>query len=484
VANKFTISSVFTAVDKVSSVVASMTKKVDGMGASASKAQRLLGGIGQAGAVAAKGVAVIGGAALAAGTAVFGLAMKASAAASSVNDVAAAIGISTRALQEYRYLGVLAGVSTDEMDKALEKLTINLGKGGTELERMLGSVGLSVEQLKAAGPDRVLETLAEAFQGETDQAKKAAIVTSLFGKSSIKMVAALSGGTEGLAEMRAEAEALGYVMDDVSVKAGDEMGDAFDKMKMAAGGALNRIGAAFMPMVTKALDGITAFIAKNGAMLDGVVAGLGAVFESLGPIMAKVGPLVIDALNKILPIFTKLLEAAMPVLEQIMDAFIDIMPAVIDLAEAVGKVLVPVFKLLGPILDLLLPLITGLINGVAKLVEWIMNLIKPVLDFLAKGAEFISNIFGGGGKGVKGPKEPVDSVGGRSRDAKPPAASTGRGVPITPQASVIESRSSVEQTWSGTLDITGAPAGSTLRTSGASAPAVTLSTGPARGRSR
>src|SRR3546814_6151207 len=47
--------------------------------------------------------------------------------ASSLGEVAMQLGVSTRALQEYRYAASQAGIEQDEMDKALEQLTRRLG---------------------------------------------------------------------------------------------------------------------------------------------------------------------------------------------------------------------------------------------------------------------------------------------------------------------------------------------------------------------
>jgi phage-related protein len=352
VATKFTISTVFNAIDhmtgpieKMNAKVGKLGDKIDNAGKAASSRFGNLGGI-------AKGVGVaMGTAAVAAGAAVWKLATHAQEAADSVMDTAGALGISTRALQEYRYVAQLSGMETADMDAALTKLTVNLGKGGKEMDATLAMLGLTAEQLRAAGPDQVLELVAEGFKNVSDPAAKAAITTQLFGKSSVRMVGALSGGAEAIAKLREEAQKSGYVMDETALATGARMGDAIDRMKFAAEGAANKLGIMFIPVMEKMITSATGFLQKAGPGLAGTLGGLGDIvsttFDALMPVLNS----VFGILGPVLGLVASVMGGLAPLFAMIGTLLGKIMPLVGGLAELVGAVLAPAFELLMPVLE-------------------------------------------------------------------------------------------------------------------------------------
>jgi len=476
--------------------IAGIEKAVDGLGkktaAVTSSIGRVASGAGKVFATVGKIAVGVGASAMAAGTAVFGLATKASKAADDIAETAASLGMSTKALQEYRYVAQLTGLTTEEMDSALSKLTVNLGKGGSEVESALASIGLSVGQLKAAGPDQALEAVANALQGVQDPAQRAAVVTTLFGRSSIKMINALSGGEAALRSLRQEAGQVGYVMDEAAIAAGTTMGDALDRLQATAAGLFNRIGSTFFPIVTQAVDGIGKFILQNEDLFGRAVASLGKVFEAIGPfaekllqafapLLEQIGPILSGAIDKLVPVFARLLEAAGPVLEKIIASIDRMLPSILKVAEAVGKVLIPVFELLSPVLDLILPVIELLARGIAEVVGWIADGLGPIVEWITGVVEKVSGFFGGKNKA------PALAMAGAPALAAPalPAAGRASAVPLSSRSTTIESNSTTT-TQRGIVDVNfnGAPAGTTVKTSGAAAPAVTLSTGSARRDSR
>src|SRR3546814_5903876 len=60
--------------------------------------------------------------------------------ASSLGEVAAQLGVSTRALQEYRYAASQAGIDHAEMDKALSQLTRRLGDAAQGVKEPLAAL--------------------------------------------------------------------------------------------------------------------------------------------------------------------------------------------------------------------------------------------------------------------------------------------------------------------------------------------------------
>lgn len=396
-ANQFTIKSVFSAVDHMTTPLEKMNTKVGQLGDRIDKAGKSMGQrFGNLGKIAKGAGVAMGTAALTAGAAVFSLSTHAQEAADSIADTANSLGISTKALQEYRYVAALSGMETADMDAALTKLTVNLGKGGKEMDATLAMLGLTAEQLKAAGPDQTLEMVANGMKNITDPMAKVAVTTQLFGKSSVKMVNALSGGADAIKSLREEAQASGYVMDDLSIAAGTKMGDAMDRLKMTAEGAANKLGIMFVPMMEKAVTGITGFLQKSGPALANTLSGLGGVAETA---LGAVFPLVQTILENIMPLFKVvegLFRALAPAFKMLSKLLEKILPAVASLAELFGETLVvaldillpmlePVLDILGLVFEILGPIfkiLTTVIRGAVSLFKSLPGPVKAALAVL------------------------------------------------------------------------------------------------------
>jgi len=383
-ANKFTISTVFAAVDKMTAPIKAMTKSVGDL---SSKVDQSSKAMKESLEPVGKVLLGMAAAAAAAGVAVFGVAIKASEAADSINDTAMSLGLSTDALQEYRYLANLAGMSTQDMDSALSKLTINLGKGGDTMDATLAQLGLSVEQLKAAGPDQVLELVADGMAGITDATTKAAITTQLFGKSSVRMVNALSGGADAIRGFREEAHDAGYVMGKEAVNAGADMGDSLDRLKMTFEGLTNSLGSRLFPTISKVVKKITDAI-KPGGKLSKVMEKLGKVFDVLGGFIA-------GAIDLFIGIFD-ILEPFAPVILAIVSAFAAykaIMTAiqVVTALQTAAQIALNLAMTMNPI-GLVIVAISALIGiGIALIANWdaVAKFFVGLWDGLVSGAQWV-----------------------------------------------------------------------------------------------
>ena len=278
--------------DKLAAQMESAKKSAANFGAGALQVGKVLGGI------------AIG--AIAAGAAVFKLTQNTAAAADDILNTSNALGISTKALQEYRYVGVQAGLTTEEMDSALTKLTKNLGSDSAAVDEALSKIGLTSKELKAAGPDKSLEMVAQGFQSITDPTVKAAVAMSLFGKSSVRMVNALSKGEAGIAALRTEAQEIGYVMDGEALDAAGNLDDTLDKLGATFTGLKARITSGAMPGMTKFIDKIQAGI-KPGGQFEGVIKLVGLAISKIGDIAGGAIDFIVLMVEKLEPFKTIIL---------------------------------------------------------------------------------------------------------------------------------------------------------------------------------
>ena len=156
--------------------------------------------------------------------------------ASSLGEVAAQLGVTTKALQEYRYAASQAGIETGEMDQALSQLTRRLGdaaQGAKEPTEALERLGISVRDSNGHVRDagETIPLIAEGLQKIESPAERAAILVDLFGKAGQKLAPLMEGGAAGVNSLRDAAHELGIVLSDEQIQKADETADKLSAMK-------------------------------------------------------------------------------------------------------------------------------------------------------------------------------------------------------------------------------------------------------------
>jgi hypothetical protein len=427
-----------------------MAKGADKFSARIDNAKKMVGKLGSGVMAVGKYAAVAGGAAVAAGVGIFTLAKSSSEAADNIQHTASTLGLSTEALQEYRYAGIAAGLTTEEMDAALSKLTVNLGKDSEAISNALYQIGLTSEQLKAAGPDKTLEMIASGFQNVKDPAKKAAVATALFGKSSIRMVEALSNGPEAIESLRKEAQEVGYVMGGDTLANAGKLNETLDRFSATATGLGNRLASKVMPQVTKFVESLSRGIQPGGMfskMLDSVGNFLGKGGDFIGPILDR----IIEFIPKITGFVSGLIDALQPILQPVMETLGYILKVFENLMPAITALVGVISTVLGPVIET----VKFVLQGLATMT----GVVGPIVDTVKSVSQGFSNI------GSIGKKEnkPV-SVGN---------------TPVSTQTNVLTSNTTTNVGKS-ELSVTVGGAQSAKLTG--NAPGVTLNTGTGKSR--
>jgi hypothetical protein len=141
-------------------------------------------------------------------------------------------GIGVVALQKLEAIAKPSGNSIEDLAGAINKFQKNLADGDKTAAEALQRIGLSVSQLKELAPDEQFIAIAKGIQGIKDPAEQTLVAMQLFGK----------GGAEVLPSLKAKVDELKdstVVMSESAVKALDDAGDAFGRLKTSG---LNAIG--------------------------------------------------------------------------------------------------------------------------------------------------------------------------------------------------------------------------------------------------
>jgi hypothetical protein len=192
------------------------------------KAEHLLHGLHKG--MMAFGLAAAGAAAV--GLAYLGKSF--SEAGDATRKLAQRTGVDSIVLQEFAHAAKLAGVGTDEMAMAMNKLA---KKGVKDIRG---------EMLR----------LAEQFKGMPDDGRKVALAMDRFGRSGAKMIPMLNGGKEALAELMQEAHDLGIVMSEEDQIASEEFNDSIERLEAGFKGVGYSIGRQVLPYLQKFITGL------------------------------------------------------------------------------------------------------------------------------------------------------------------------------------------------------------------------------------
>jgi hypothetical protein len=157
--------------------------------------------------------------------------------ASSIGEQATQLGVSTRALQEYRFAATQTGIAQDEMDKALQMGTRRLGQAATgnkQIAAAYAAIGVSIRDAKGNVRDfgDLIPEIADGLNKLPSPAERAAMANQLLGKSASTLLPLFAEGSRGIAGYRAEAERLGIVLTDDVIAAADKGADELAKMNL------------------------------------------------------------------------------------------------------------------------------------------------------------------------------------------------------------------------------------------------------------
>ena len=164
--------------------------------------------------------------------------------AGAIDDLSAATGVSASGLQKFAYVGAAAGVSMDEIGRAVGNLSERLAGGDASAAGAVKALNLSVDQLIAAGPEEAFIQIGEAVGRMEDPMQRNAVAADLFGgKLAKQLIPALGDLRKAMEDVPKEA-----IVSDQDIKAIAELGDAIDQLTLKTKAyAASKILALFKP---------------------------------------------------------------------------------------------------------------------------------------------------------------------------------------------------------------------------------------------
>ena len=279
------------------------------------------------------------------------------------------VGLSVKDYQAFDQAARHAGMSTEEMDSALKKFNVNLGKAKSGDEKAFKVIDAILGGKDIAGfkdTTSLLKAVAEGYTKLGSAEQKAMVSQELFGKSGLKMSELLKNGGEDL-QKQLDSATSGFS------EQGAKDAEAFDDALQDMRGTINSIKISVMeglfPIFTDLFKVVQNFIKLNGTKIKGylltIADAVGNVVKALLPkIPAILEQIVgiIDVIGPWVPAILGGLVAMLPAISQIAIGLFAIKPIIIGIVSVIS----------GPVL-------AGILLVVAAVVSW-GSAIKSVYD--------------------------------------------------------------------------------------------------------
>lgn len=197
----------------------------------ASKLQSKMAGIGNS----LKGIGVglaagFGAGAIAGFTAVAASAFEMG---SSLKEASQNVGVTVEALQELRFAASQTGVSSENLNVALIRISkaigeLELGKKGAV--DAFKAIGLSVDDLKGKAPEVAIGIIADALNKLPNEQQRIALGSAIMGRGFAQLLPLIKEGSAGLNQFAEESRRNGQLTTEQAAKL-DDLADGWEKLK-------------------------------------------------------------------------------------------------------------------------------------------------------------------------------------------------------------------------------------------------------------
>ena len=174
-------------------------------------------------------------------------------AADKLDKLSTRLGVSTKALSEYRHVAEIGGVTFETLTMAWQRMTRRIAEaaiGMGEAKDALKELGLNAKDLNELPLDEKFEIVAEALAGLGSESDRVRLAMKLFDSEGVSLIQTMEGGAEGIRKVRQQARDLGLTLDKTTTKAAAKLVDEMVGVKAALQGIANSALPAILPLLT------------------------------------------------------------------------------------------------------------------------------------------------------------------------------------------------------------------------------------------
>jgi len=207
-----------------------------------------------------------------------------------IGHLAKQTGMSTESLSTLKFMSEQTGISFDVMTKGFKKFStemLDAEEGKKASIQTFARLNITQADVTKHAGDMIgmLELVADRFQMLPDGPQKAAEAVKLFGLSGMTLIPILDQGSAGIAKMKAEAEAMGLVLDEHAIAKLEEMHRVSMQTQAATEGLALAITGALGPALMGAEELMGKAMVKFREWLNGAneLAGLFRQLQNIQP---------------------------------------------------------------------------------------------------------------------------------------------------------------------------------------------------------
>lgn len=366
-----------------------------------------------AAAAIAVGTAVVGATAKA-GTALVNATVDTSKYADEVKTLSSTTGLSTKSLQQMSYASELLDVDVSTMTGSITKMekTLSTAKGADKFKDLGVSVKDASGQMRSA--EDIFWDSIDALGKISNPVERDQKAMELFGKSAKELNPLIEAGSDGFRGFAAEAEKIGYVMDDKTLDAFGDFDDSMQRLSKTAESVKHSFGGVLLPVLSsasgeavdllgdfsKALSDAGGDVDKIGGIIEGFAPKAVALVSKYFPQILNIIQLVINALlPALMAIAPQLITTVGSLITQVansisqnassfISAFSSLFTSVANSAVTLLPVLIPLA------VQLISTLVSALIENAPMLIDGALNLIMTLVQQFTS-PESISQLIAG-----------------------------------------------------------------------------------------
>jgi hypothetical protein len=152
------------------------------------------------------------------------------AAADQIAKMSDALGLTTKAFQEYSFGAELSGVNTSQFTSNMTAFVKRVGEARSETGPLVSFLKKYDEELLIAiqrtkSQEQALGLIADAVKNAATETDRAAIANAAFSRAGVTMVNFLKDGSAGLTDFSDKAQELGLVIDEAMLRKSEDAND-------------------------------------------------------------------------------------------------------------------------------------------------------------------------------------------------------------------------------------------------------------------
>ena len=263
-----------------------------------------------------------------------------------VGKIALRLGITTEALSEFHHAAELGGISTEQFDMALQRMTRRVAEAGQGMGEAKGAIqelGLNARELAALPIDEQMNRVADALNNVRGQSEKVRLAFKLFDSEGVGVLQTMQDGSASFREAADELAYFGAVVTGQGAANSAEFNDALTRLKTSFTGLGIALGEKFIPIFTGVINMFANFVADNRARFTTFIKGLVTGFIQFGIIVGQV-------VDKISVTFSNIfdLSTMADTLNSIVNGFVQmgssIVKLMLEIAPRLARILITAFR--------------------------------------------------------------------------------------------------------------------------------------------